>query len=39
MLEARREMLALWADLLPEAPKDVVADAEQKITVAMAAGD
>lgn len=39
MLEARREMLALWADLLPEAPKDVVADAEQKIAVAMAAGD
>jgi diadenosine tetraphosphate (Ap4A) HIT family hydrolase len=39
MLEARREMLPLWADLLPEAPKDVVADAERKIAVAMAAGD
>lgn len=39
MLEAKREMLPLWADLLPEAPKEVVADAERKIAVAMAAGD
>jgi hypothetical protein len=39
MLEARREMLPLWADLLPEAPKEVVADAERKIAAAMAAGD
>ncbi|MDX6282033.1 MAG: hypothetical protein QOH03_3104 [Kribbellaceae bacterium] len=39
MLEARREMLPLWADLLPEAPLDEVAAAEQKIAVAMAAGD
>jgi hypothetical protein len=39
MLEARREMLALWADLLPEAPEEVVADAEQKIAAAMAADD
>jgi hypothetical protein len=27
MLEARREMLPLWADLMPEAPKEAVADA------------
>ena len=39
MLEARREMLPLWADLLPEAPEEVVADAERKIAAAMAAGD
>jgi hypothetical protein len=39
MLDAQREMLALWADLLPEAPEELVADAEQKIAVAMAAGD
>jgi hypothetical protein len=39
MLEAGREMLPLWADLLPQAPKDVVADAGQKIAVAMVAGD
>jgi len=39
MLEARREMLPLWADLLPEAPEEAVVDAEQKIAAAMAAGD
>ncbi len=39
MLEASREMLPLWADLLPEAPKEEVAAAEQKIAEAMAAGD
>ena len=39
MLEAKREMLPLWADLLPEAPKEVVADAERKIAAAMAAGE
>jgi diadenosine tetraphosphate (Ap4A) HIT family hydrolase len=39
MLEARREMLPLWADLLPEAPEEVVADAERRIAVAMASGD
>jgi hypothetical protein len=39
MLEARREMLPLWADLLPEAPKEDVADAEAKIAAAMAAGN
>jgi hypothetical protein len=39
MLEARREMLPLWADLLPEAPKEVVADAERRIAAAMAASD
>jgi hypothetical protein len=39
MLEARREMLPLWADLLPEVPEEVVADAERKIAAAMAAGD
>jgi hypothetical protein len=39
MLEARREMLPLWADLLPEAPKEVVADAERRIAAAMAATD
>jgi hypothetical protein len=39
MLEARREMLPLWADLLPEAPKEVVSDAERKIAAAMAAND
>jgi hypothetical protein len=38
MLEAKREMLALWADLLPEPPKEVVADAERKIAAALAAG-
>ncbi|HEY3511457.1 MAG TPA: hypothetical protein VGL36_19945 [Kribbella sp.] len=37
MLEARKEMLPLWADLMPEAPKEVVADAEAKIAAAMAA--
>ena len=36
MLEARREMLPLWADLMPEAPKEDVADAEAKIAAAMA---
>jgi hypothetical protein len=39
MLEARREMLPLWADLMPEAPPEDVADAERKIAAAMAAGD
>ncbi len=39
MLEARREMLPLWADLMPAAPEEVVADAERKIAAAMAAGD
>ncbi|WP_328991136.1 hypothetical protein OG394_33275 [Kribbella sp. NBC_01245] len=39
MLEARREMLPLWADLLPEAPADVVADAEKRIAAAMEASD
>ena len=38
MLEARREMLPLWAELMPEAPKEAVADAEAKIAAAMAAG-
>jgi diadenosine tetraphosphate (Ap4A) HIT family hydrolase len=37
MLEARREMLPLWADLLPEAPKEVLADAEAKIAATLAA--
>ncbi|WP_329481834.1 hypothetical protein OG555_06375 [Kribbella sp. NBC_01484] len=37
MLEAKREMLPLWADLLPEAPKEVLADAERKIAAALAA--
>jgi diadenosine tetraphosphate (Ap4A) HIT family hydrolase len=37
MLEAKREMLPLWADVLPEAPKEVVADAEDKIAAALAA--
>ncbi|TCC20461.1 hypothetical protein [Kribbella speibonae] len=36
MLEARREMLPLWADLLPEAPKENVANAEAKIATSMA---
>ncbi|HZX02329.1 hypothetical protein [Kribbella sp.] len=36
MLEAKREMLALWADVLPEAPEEAVADAEAKIAAAMA---
>jgi diadenosine tetraphosphate (Ap4A) HIT family hydrolase len=39
MLEAKREMLALWADLLPEPPKEVVADAERKIAAALATGN
>ncbi|WP_112242668.1 hypothetical protein [Kribbella monticola] len=39
MLEARREMLPLWADLMPELPKDEAAEAEQKIAAAMRAGD
>lgn len=39
MLEARREMLPLWADLLPEAPKEAVADAEERIRKALEAGD
>jgi diadenosine tetraphosphate (Ap4A) HIT family hydrolase len=37
MLEAKREMLALWANVLPEAPKEAVADAEAKIAAALAA--
>jgi hypothetical protein len=36
MLEAKREMLAVWADVLPEAPKEAVADAERKIAAALA---
>lgn len=39
MLEARREMLPLWADLLPEAPEEAVADAEERIRKALEAGD
>lgn len=39
MLEAKREMLAVWANVLPEAPKEVVADAEAKIAAAMAETD
>jgi len=39
MLEARREMLPLWADLLPEAPREAVADAEEQIRKALEAGD
>ncbi|NUR94440.1 MAG: hypothetical protein HOV67_04180 [Kribbellaceae bacterium] len=36
MLEAKREMLALWANVLPEAPKEAVANAEAKIAAALA---
>jgi len=39
MLEARREMLPLWADLLPEAAREAVADAEEQIRKAPEAGD
>lgn len=39
MLEARREMLPLWADLLPEAPKEAVAAAESQIAAALTAGE
>ncbi|MFK4086859.1 hypothetical protein ACI2LF_22310 [Kribbella sp. NPDC020789] len=39
MLEARRHMLPLWAELLPAASEEAVADAERKIAAAMAAGD
>lgn len=35
MLEARGEMLPLWADRLPEAPKEALADAEQRIRKAL----
>lgn len=38
MLEARREMLPLWADLLPAAPEEAVADAEERIRKALKAG-
>lgn len=38
MLEARREMLPLWADTMPEAPKEAVADAEQRIRKALEQG-
>jgi diadenosine tetraphosphate (Ap4A) HIT family hydrolase len=39
MLEARREMLPLWADLLPAAPEEAVVDAEQRIRKALEAGE
>jgi diadenosine tetraphosphate (Ap4A) HIT family hydrolase len=39
MLEARREMLPLWADLMPVAPKEAVADAEERIRKTLEAGD
>jgi diadenosine tetraphosphate (Ap4A) HIT family hydrolase len=38
MLEARREMLPLWSDLMPEAPKEAVADAEERIRKALESG-
>jgi hypothetical protein len=38
MLEARREMMPLWSDLLPEAPKEAVADAEERIRKALESG-
>jgi hypothetical protein len=39
MLEARREMLPLWADLMPALPTEVAEEAEQKIAAALHAGD
>ncbi len=39
MLHASREMLPLWAERLPPAPEEAVADAEARIRKALEAGD
>jgi diadenosine tetraphosphate (Ap4A) HIT family hydrolase len=38
MLHASREMLPLWAEQMPQAPKEAVADAEERIRKALVAG-
>ena len=38
MLHASKEMLPLWAELMPQAPKEAVADAEERIRKALVAG-